>query len=337
MKVVTFGELMVRMPEAGATLANLNTETARFGGSEANAAVSLATLGDPVVYVTRLPDIAVGHAAANRLATYGVDTTHVLYKGERMGSYFLQQGASRQKSKTIYDRDNTAYSTLRPGDIPWREILQGTDVFHTSGICPAISQSAADTVFEAIEIATEMGIKVSLDINYRKALWQYGVDARTTLIRMMQQADIMFGDVLEYEFICQREAIPFSVFYGQNPDLTAYKKWFEELHELCPRCSRMMIGIRNQIDTTHHELTALLLADGKMVSTVVQDITNIVDPVGVGDAFAAGSIHAALHFSDDTQRWLDYSLAAATLKNRVRGDFNLSTNDEIEELLQTSR
>jgi len=336
-KTVTFGELMLRLPEADVSMENLDLNTVRFGGSEANVAVSLATLGDDVSYVTRLPDNMVGHAAADRIASYGVDTGKVLFHGNKIGSYYLQQGASRQKATTVYDRDNTAYSTLRPGDINWRELLSGVSVFHTSGICAAISQSAADAVFEALDVADELGVTVSFDINYRKALWKYGADARETLIRMMQRADIMFGDVLEYEFICQHEAIPFRTAEGEVPDKKAYREWFNELHELCPRCGHMIIGIRNQVSPTHHELTAVMLADNEMYASKFQDITPVIDPVGVGDAFAAGSIHAALNFPTDNQRWVDYALAAATLKNRVRGDFPLSTDNEILDLVDRGK
>ena len=336
-KTVTFGELMLRMPEAGVRVEDLNYDEARFGGSEANVAVSLATLGDHVAYVTRLPENKAGHAASDRIAFYGVDTSQVLFHGNKIGSYFLQQGASRQKSKTVYDRYDTAYSTLKPGDIDWHTILKDASVFHTSGICAAISQSAADAVFEALDVADELGVTISFDINYRKNLWEYGADARETLTRMMQRADIMFGDVLEYEFICQHAPIPFRTPTGEAPDKEAYAKWFEQLHELCPRCGHMIIGVRNQVSPTHHELTALMLADGKMFTSKVQDITPVIDPVGVGDAFAAGSIHAAINFPDDNQRWVDYALAAATLKNRVRGDFPLTTDAEILELVDLGK
>ena len=315
---------MLRMPEAGVRVEDLNYDEARFGGSEANVAVSLATLGDHVAYVTRLPENKAGHAASDRIAFYGVDTSQVLFHGNKIGSYFLQQGASRQKSKTVYDRYDTAYSTLKPGDIDWHTILKDASVFHTSGICAAISQSAADAVFEALDVADELGVTIS-------------ADARDTLTRMMQRADIMFGDVLEYEFICQHDPIPFRTPTGEAPDNEAYAKWFEQLHELCPRCGHMIIGVRNQVSPTHHELTALMLADGKMFTSKVQDITPVIDPVGVGDAFAAGSIHAAINFPDDNQRWVDYALAAATLKNRVRGDFPLTTDAEILELVDLGK
>ena len=333
-KVVTFGELMLRMPKAGMKVSDLDLTQAKFGGSEANVAVSLATLGDRVAYVTRLPEGNVGQAAANRLKSFGVETDMIHYHGNKIGSYYLQEGASRQKAQTVYDRDNTAYSTLSPRDIDWYEALKDASVLHASGITAAISQSAADTVFEALDVADELGVTVSFDINYRKGLWKYGADPHATLVRMMQRADVMFGDALEYEYITNREPVAHLLNDEDLQDhLDEYQKWVDELHDLCPRCAHMIIGIRNQIASDHHTLTALMYADKKMYHTVVHDIHPVLDPVGVGDAFAAGSIHAALHFLDDAQRWVNYSLAAATLKNRVKGDFNLTTDEEIQELL----
>lgn len=336
-KVITFGELLLRMPKAGMKVTDLDLTQAKFGGSEANVAVSLATLGDSVAYVTRLPKGEVGDAASNRLKLFGVDTDMILYRGDKIGSYYLQEGASRQKSQTIYDRDNTSYSTLSPGDIDWYDVLKDVSVLHASGITAAISQSAADTIFEALDVADELGVTVSFDINYRKGLWKYGAEPRETLVKMMQRADVMFGDVLEYEYITNREPIAQLL---NDEDLLAhldkYQVWVDELHALCPRCAHMIIGIRNQIAADHHTLTALMYADGRMYHTVVHDIQPVLDPVGVGDAFAAGSIHAALHFPNDSQRWVNYSLAAATLKNRVKGDFNLTTDEEIQELLNNN-
>ena len=177
-----------------------------------------------------------------------------------------------------------------------------------------------------------MGLTVSFDINYRSALWNYGADPKETLVRMMQRCDVMFGDVIEFEYITGKR-IPFEATSADyKMDLKAYEEWCGELHTLCPRCKRMIIGIRSQPEPRHHVLTAIMIADGKMIPSVIHDITDIVDPVGVGDAFAAGSIHAALNFPDDPQRWVDYALAAATLKNQVPGDFNLASDEQISKL-----
>ena len=226
-KIVTFGELLLRFSKPGQLrLTQGDLFTSKYGGSEANVAVSLATQGEEVTYITRLPDTPVGHAGAMNLAQLGVDTSRVLYGGQRIGTYYFEPAAGMRAAKVIYDRSGSAYYDLQPGMIPWREILKDCDYFHVSGITAAISQQAAEATFEALDVADELGVTVSLDINYRKNLWQYGADARETLIRMMQRADIMFGDVLEYEFICQREPIPFRTADGQAPDLAAYEQWY---------------------------------------------------------------------------------------------------------------
>ena len=334
-KIVCFGELMLRLEEEGMPLEKVNLDTAKFVGSEANVAVSLATLGDKVSVVTRLPDNLVGHTAADKLKAFGVDTSLIQFQGDRIGTYYLQQGQSRQKSKTIYDRDNTPFSTLRPGDIDWHAILKDATVFHTSGISIGISQSAADVTFEALDVADELGLTISVDINYRSALWKYGADAKETITRLMQRADVMFGDAIEYEWLTGRK-VPLEVTTANDPiDLDVYRDWYRELHAICPRCAKMIIGTRNQVAPTHHLLTAMMLNNGdEMLHSVIHDITNVIDPVGVGDAFAAGSIHAALCFPDDAQKWLDYSLAAATLKNYIPGDFNLAKDEEILRLVE---
>ena len=334
-KIVCFGELMLRLEEEGMPLEKVNLDTAKFVGSEANVAVSLATLGDKVSVVTRLPDNLVGHTAADKLKAFGVDTSLIQFQGDRIGTYYLQQGQSRQKSKTIYDRDNTPFSTLRPGDIDWHAILKDATVFHTSGISIGISQSAADVTFEALDVADELGLTISVDINYRSALWKYGADAKETITRLMQRADVMFGDAIEYEWLTGRK-VPLEVTTANDPiDLDIYRDWYRELHAICPRCAKMIIGTRNQVAPSHHLLTAMMLNNGdEMLHSVIHDITNVIDPVGVGDAFAAGSIHAALCFPDDAQKWLDYSLAAATLKNYIPGDFNLAKDEEILRLVE---
>jgi len=181
-----------------------------------------------------------------------------------------------------------------------------------------------------------MGITISVDLNYRKNLWRYeGAQPRETLLRMMQYAEVMFGDVIEYDFVSGHERIPFKPLtpdYDMNLD--AYRRWYEELQLLAPQCRKMMIGMRNEISSSHHMLTALLWADGRMYNAPIVDIPNVVDPMGVGDAFDGGFLHALRLFDDsENQRILDYSLAAASLKNTISGDFNLSTEEEILEVM----
>ena len=338
-KIVTFGELLLRFSKNDhLRLSQGDYFTSKYGGSEANVAVSLATLGDRVEYITRLPDNAVGHAGAMNLMQLGVDTRRVLYGGGRIGTYYLEPAAGMRASKVIYDRSGSAYYELKPGMIPWREILKDADVLHVSGITAAISQNAADATFEALDIADELGVQVSYDINYRKNLWRYGAEPRQTLKRMLSRCDMMFGDAIEFEFLCEREQPPFTAINDNfQMQMDEYGEWFNELHEEFPRCRRWLMGMRNMVASSHHTLTALLWSDGRLLQAPIMDIPDVIDPVGVGDAFMAGLIHSVFAFPGDEQRALNYALAAAALKNTIPGDFNLTTDEEIQAVLESMK
>ena len=331
-KIVTFGELLLRFSKPGQLrLTQGDMFTSKYGGSEANVAVSLATQGEDVTYITRLPDTPVGHAGAMNLAQLGVNTSQVLYGGQRIGTYYFEPPAGMRAAKVIYDRSGSAYYDLKPGMIPWREILKDCAYFCVSGITAAISQQAANATFEALDIADEMGVTICFDINYRKNLWKYeGAEPRKTLSEMLSRCDMMFGDAIEFEWISQHPQPPFTAtdsnFKMQIPE---YREWFDELHAQYPRCKQWLMGMRNIVDSNHHTLTALLFTDGQLLKAPIIDIPDVVDPVGVGDAFMGGFLHAITLFPGDREKQLNYSLAAVSLKNTIPGDFNLSTEEEI--------
>lgn len=335
-KIVTFGELLLRFSKDDhLRLTQGDTFSSKYGGSEANVAVSLATLGNKVEYVTRLPHTPVGRAGVMRLQELGVGCHHVLWGGDRIGTYYFEPAAGMRSAKVVYDRSGSAYSELKPGMIPWREILKDASVLHVSGITAAISPNAADATFEALDIADEMGVSVSFDINYRKNLWRYpGADPRATISRMLSRCDMMFGDAIEFEWLCQRSQPPFTATDTSfEMQMDEYREWFEQLHATYPRCREWLMGMRNMVASSRHLLTALLYTatdEGfTLLKAPIHDINGVVDPSGVGDAFMAGLLHARLAYPDDTQKQLNYSLAASTLKNTIPGDFNLATNEEI--------
>ena len=338
-KIVTFGELLLRFSKLDhLRLSQGDMFTSKYGGSEANVAVSLATLGEDVTYITRLPDTPVGHAGAMCLAQLGVDTSQVLYGGQRIGTYYFEPAAGMRAAKVIYDRANSAYYDLKPGMIPWREILKDCAYFHVSGITAAISQQAADATFEALDIADELGVTVCFDINYRKNLWKYGADPRETLSRMLSRCDMMFGDAIEFEWLSQHPQPPFTATDSNfKMQMNEYREWFDELHEQFPRLKNWMMGMRNIVSSKHHTLTGLLWTEGELLQAPIIDIPDVVDPVGVGDAFMGAWLHALKKFPDDRQLQLNYSLAAAALKNSIPGDFNLSTDEEITDVLMQRR
>ena len=338
-RIVTFGELLLRFSKPDhLRLTQGDMFTSKYGGSEANVAVSLSMLGDDVQYVTRLPETPVGRAGAMMLEQLGVDCRHVVYGGRRIGTYYFEPSAGMRAAKVIYDRDGSAYSELSPGMIPWREILKEASVLHVSGITAAISQNAADATFEALDIADELGLTVSFDINYRKNLWKYGADPRETLSRMLGRCDMMFGDAIEFEWLCQRPQPPFTATSSDfTMQMDEYREWFDDLHRQFPRCRNWLMGMRNMVSSNHHTLTALLWTDGTLLEAPIIDIPDVVDPVGVGDAFMAGLLHASAKFPDDKQLQLNYSLAASALKNTVPGDFNLSNDEEIMAVVNHAR
>lgn len=308
-----------------------------FGGSEANVAISLATLGDEVEFVTRLPRGQIGLAAKMMLREYGLVVPHLLIDGDRMGTYYFEGAAALRNSSVTYDRAESAFAQLKPGMIDWHEVLKGASVFHTSGIAAALTQNAYEATLEALRVADEMGIVISFDINHRKNLWRYpGADPRRALASLLEYADVMFGDVIEFEFLMQHPKIPFEALTPDyKMDLRPYREWFDEIHARFPRCRKWLMGMRNQVNASHHLLTALLLSDNRLYSTRIYDIQDMVDPMGVGDAFTAGLIHGMMAFPDDDQRILDYSLAASTLKYTFPGDFNLATDEEIQCLIKS--
>ena len=335
-KIVTFGELLLRFSKPGQLrLTQGDMFTSKYGGSEANVAVSLATLGEDVTYITRLPDTPVGHAGAMSLAQLGVNISKVLYGGQRIGTYYFEPAAGMRAAKVVYDRGGSAYYDLKPGMVPWREILKDAAVFHVSGITAAISQQAADATFEALDIADELGITITFDINYRKNLWKYGADPRQTLSRMLKHCDMMFGDAIEFEWLSQHPQPPFTATNSQfEMQMAEYREWFDQLHADYPRLRQWLMGMRNIVTSNHHTLTALLWSDGELLQAPIADITDVIDPVGVGDAFMAAFLHAFRAFPDNKQLQLNYSLAAAALKNTIPGDFNLSTHQEIMDVME---
>lgn len=330
-KIVTFGEILLRWSKNDCLrLMQGHRFNGNFGGSEANVAVSLSMLGDRVEYVSRIPNGQIGQACLNELRCYGIDVSHVVRGGDRLGTYYFEASAAMRNSQVVYDRMNSSFYSSAPGMFPWHDIFADAKVFHCSGITCSVSQSATDATFEAVKVAKDMGLFITCDINYRKNLWKYGPKAHDVLHELMQYSDFIFGDQNEWEVASGVPHIPINNMYADTElDMKAYGAYFDELHRQFPRCRQMLLALRNQISTNHHTLTGLLWSEGKIYTAHIYDIYPVLDPMGVGDAYVAAFIHAALKWDGDPQRSLDFALAASQLKNSISGDFNLVTEDEI--------
>lgn len=337
MKIVTFGEIMLRLSKHGAMrLTQGNSFDANYGGSEANVAVSLAMLGDDVEYVTRVPDNAIGEAALMHLREYGVDVRHSVKGGKRLGTYYFEPSAAMRSSRVVYDRDDSAFNTLSFGDIDWAPILKEVGLFHCSGITCATSQAALDTTMDAVRRAFESGVELTCDINYRANLWKYpGANARKALDELMQYSSFIFGDQNEWYVASGLDPIPFTALdESYQFDLDAYRRYFDRLHKMFPRAERMLMAHRNQLSFQHHVNAGVLWANSEIYTSRIYDIRPIVDQMGVGDAWVAAFIHARHQWPDDDRHCLEFSTAAASLKNTVSGDQNLVSEQEILAAMQ---
>ncbi len=193
--IVTFGEIMLRLSPPGyLRITQTPTFEVSFGGAEANVAASLAKFGLPAEFVTRLPANDLGEACLAYLRRYGVGTRSIVRGGDRLGIYYLETGAAQRGSKVVYDRSSSAAATFQPGMIDWKQVFEGAAWFHTTGITPAISQSAADVAIEAVRVAHEMGLTVSCDMNYRKNLWKWGKKASEVMPEIFRWCDVAIGN-----------------------------------------------------------------------------------------------------------------------------------------------
>lgn len=334
-KVVTFGEIMLRLATPGyQRFIQSNSLGATFGGGEANVAVSLANYGIPVEFVTRLPQNDIADWCISDLRKYNVGTREILRGGERVGIYFLETGAVARPSKVVYDRAHSSIASVEKGMFNWREILKDATWLHWTGITPALSQGAADACLEAIQTANEMGVTVSCDLNYRKNLWKYGKKASEIMPALVEGCDVILGNEEDAEKVFGIKPEGFEVEHtGGEVDAAAFESVCTQLMQRFPRAKKVIITLRGSINANHNTWGGCLYSD-KLYQSRRYDITHIVDRVGGGDSFMGGLIYGLLTYKDDDQQALDFAVAASCLKHTVYGDFNLVTAPEVETLMK---
>lgn len=332
-KVVTFGEIMLRLATPGNLRFSQSRElTATFGGGEANVAVSLANFGIPVDYITRLPDNDLGRACMMELRRYGVGTDKIILGGERLGIYFLETGAVSRGSKVIYDRAHSAISEIERDMIDWDQVFEGATWFHWTGITPAISANAAAVCLDAVRAANRLGMTVSCDLNFRKNLWKYGKQAGEVMPDLVECTDIILGNEEDAAKVLGIEARGVDV-QGGHVDGAAYESVSRQIMERFPRCKKVITTLRGSVNANHNTWSGVLWDGEKLFQAPVYQITHIVDRVGGGDSFMGGLIYGLLTYPGDDQKALEFAVAASCLKHTIYGDFNEVTVDEVEKLM----
>ena len=327
-KVVTFGEIMVRLAPNGYDRFFQNDRMqATFGGGEANVAVSLANYGLESVYVTKLPIHAIGQAAVNSLRYFGVDTSKIVRGGERVGIYYLEKGASQRGSVCIYDRKYSAIQQAEASDFDWDSIFEGADWFHFTGITPALGENLVEICKTACRKAKEKGLKVSCDLNYRGKLWtrQEANRAMTELCKYVdvcianeEDAKDVFGIEAENTDIC-----------GGKLDKEGYKSVAKQLADQFG-FEKVAITLRSSVSANDNDWAGMLYDQGAYYFSKEYHL-HIVDRVGGGDAFGGGLIYALLT-GKPAKDAIEFAVAASALKHSVEGDYNRVSVAEVEKL-----
>jgi 2-dehydro-3-deoxygluconokinase len=330
-RVVTFGEVMLRLKAPGAErLFQSPALEATFGGAEANVAVSLAQFGVPVSFVSAIPTNPVGDACIAELRGFGVDTSRVRRQGARLGIYFLENGANQRPSRVTYDRAGSAIAAAKPGEFDWNVILDGAAWFHITGVTAAISQSAADVCLEAAGAARAKGLTVSCDYNYRKNLWKYGRKAPEVMRELVRHVQVGVAN----EEDCQHALgidIAVDVQSG-SLETERYAAIGKRVLDEFPNLERQVITLRESRSADVNGWSAVMATRGSFLTSRRYEITDIVDRVGGGDSFCAGLIYGLMTYRDDA-RALEFASAASCLKHSIPGDFNRVSVAEVEALV----
>lgn len=328
MKVVTFGELMLRLAPNGYYRFFQNDQMqATFGGGEANVAVSLANFGANVSYVTKLPAHAIGEAAVNSLRYFGVDTSKIVRGGDRVGIYYLEKGASQRGSVCIYDRKHSAIQESDASEFDWDDILEGADWFHFTGITPALGPNLVESCKQACVTAKKKGVKVSCDLNYRSKLWSRP-QARAAMTELCQYVDVCISN--------EEDAKDVFGIGAENTDITGGKLNRDGYKSVaCQLMDRfgfekVAITLRTSISASDNDWAAMLY-DGTGYYFSKSYHVHIVDRVGGGDSFGAALIYSLLT-GKDAQSAVEFAAAASALKHSVECDYNRVTVSEVEKL-----
>lgn len=331
MKVLTFGEIMLRLKAPGhERLMQTPNLEATFGGGEANVAVSLANYGMDASFLSFLPNNAVADACIGELRRFNVDTSRIIRKDGRVGIYYLDAGANQLPSKVIYDRAYSSISLAGPGDVDWNKAFDGVGWMHISGITPAISESLMELSIESVKEAKKRNITVSCDLNYRKNLWKYGKNAQEVMSEMANYCDVLIANE---EDVQKSLGITIDVDVESGEiDNSKYEVLGNKVLEKYPNAKMIAITLRESKSADTNGWSTCINNREKFYVSRHYDINDIIDRVGGGDSFAGGLIYG-LNTYDTMEEALEFATAASCLKHSVIGDFNRVTVDDVKKLM----
>lgn len=332
-KVLSFGELLLRIcPDGDGEWLAENKLPFYVGGAELNVATALALWDIPSAYFTALPENFMSEQIIEYIDHCAIDSTRIYHGGDRIGLYYLAKGKDLKNAGVIYDRANSAFAALKTNTLNWDSILEGVTWFHFSAICPALNQDAADVCLEAVKAASERGITVSIDLNYRAKLWQYGKQPVEVIPQLANYCDLIMGNIWAAEKML---GIDLPEFIHETSDKNTYleqaKTTSMEIRKQYPRCKWVANTFRFDYHQGIKYYTALYTNHELLVSNEYR-AEKILDKVGSGDCFMAGLIYGLYqqHTPLDT---LNFATAAAFNKLFIPSDCTTDTIDEVHKTI----
>jgi 2-dehydro-3-deoxygluconokinase len=322
-KIVTFGEVLMRLsPPAYRKFRQSNQLDFVFGGTEMNVAASLANFGLEVQHITNLSNDMVGDAALIVLKQYGIDVSEIKKVNHPLGLYFLEVGSAMRSSKIAYNRLHGAFANITPENVNWERILENCEFLHWTGISPAISEGAYQTLEGGLALARKKGITITADPAYRNNLWNYGREGNEVLAELISYSSIFIGGVNEINEILE---VDFS------DDKTGFIAASKELIKTYPSIKKVFDKVRTGVSASWQKVYGRAWTGKEYITSEELEITQVIDRIGTGDAFAAGLIYGLKHYED--QEALKFANAACALKHTIVGDVNLVSVEEVLEVV----
>jgi 2-dehydro-3-deoxygluconokinase len=330
-KVLSYGELLLRIcPDADGSWLQDNTLPFYVGGAEANVATALARWDTPSAYFTALPDNAMSHQLTDYLASIGIDTGRIVYQGERLGLYYLPKGKDLKNAGVIYDRAHSSFAGLLPGTIDWDGVLGDVGWLHFSAISPALNASAAAVTLELVKAASRKGVMVSVDLNYRAKLWQYGALPTDVMPGLVEYCDLVMGNLWAAEKMLGI-GVDAELTKGRKEDYLEHARISsEKIMELFPRVKQVAKTFRFDHGAGGIRYYTSYYDGERLYQSREYQSDSILDKVGSGDCFMAGLIHG-LAKNDPIQDTLEFATAAAYQKLFIPSD---ATDQRREDILK---
>jgi 2-dehydro-3-deoxygluconokinase len=331
--VLSFGEILLRFaPDANGEWLNRNTLDVYPGGSELNVASALARWRVPVSYCTAAPKNFLSDQLIKKIEAQNIHTSTIIYTGNKIGTYYLLQGKDIQHAELIYDRLNSSFSELKTGMINWDEILSGIRWFHFSAIAPALNENVAAVCKEALLVCAKKSITVSVDLNYRSKLWQYGKNANEIMPELLQYCDVVMGNIWSAETMLNIK-VPENIHENNTKEnyVQQARKTSEEIIKQFPRSK--IVANTFRFDKKDIEYFGTVFSSNNLYVSASYKTGEVIDRVGSGDCFMAGLIYGVYNHLP-FQQVVNFATAAAFQKLFIKGDFTDKTVDEIKSFIQ---